>query len=329
MSAFRSRRSGYQPAGSAFFGQSFPPNAFELVTPPQMRQPMHTPMRAPMRQGAPAHTQPMQPRTTSRPAPVFSSAQPAPRVQDRSIRPFVEACRLFYDFLVTKIQTATQSMTTGTTLVRLNPSMTFNFQSARGPQQWQLHTLLYGKKQRMEHSFYKRDRTHEEYGIPNPFVAVQFQLYQNGLYLTNISDPDKSFSLVLKISRHPPSPSAGALRNQWHGQQRMLFDPATDTEFMRKFIEKIYLADIHSASDFLNTMFSTKRQDESVMQTICRALNPTPTASASAPVPAPADAVDDAVDAVDDADLSASDTEELDTGFDDENVAVGGLGVPE
>lgn len=256
-----------------------------------------------------------QPRSDSRTAPVFTTGTiGAPRVRrdDRSVRPFVQACRMCYDRLVTEFQDNLQYYSAnGHRLVRLSPNLTFTFQTGRGDQQWQLHTLLYGKKTRSANSFYKREQTHQEYGILNPFVAVQFQLYQAGFYLTNISDPDKSFTTVFEISRSPPSPSAGNLRNQWHGQQRLLFDPVTDSDFLRKYIEKIYLNDIASVADFLNTMFAQTRQSENVVQTIRRALCP----DAPAPAPAPV--------------AVSTEEAEPDIGYDDEDDAVGGLGRPE
>jgi hypothetical protein len=347
----RRQRSSYPVVGTAFFGQSFSPNAFALQQPAfssHTMNPTHAPIdtnvgvvspnsylaREPGLQRAfntypPTYSESRNgSRSEARSAPVFTTRTRPPRTQPasaRTISPFVEACRMCYDHLVAEFQTATQNMTSGQTKVRMNPSLNFQFHSERGEQQWQLHTLLYGKKKKGEGSFYKREPTHEEYGILNPFVAIQFQLYQAGLYLTNISDPDKSFSTVFKISRSSPFPSAGGLRNQWHGQHRLMFDPDTDSDFLQKYIEKIYLNDAGSVADFLNTMFAQTRQPDTVVQTIRRTLCPE---SASAPAPAPASAPASAT-AVD-----VSDTEyvESDIGYDDENDeddAVGGLGRPE
>ena len=377
----RRQRSSHPVTGSAFFGQSFPPNAFALTPPyptermnpqyypsdtnsgfayprsylPQeqtqhvfnaypiahpVTHPIAHPVTHPIAHPIAHPVNQSVTRFGTRSAPVFTtSVRPShsqashaqashvqeSRQSDRTIRPFVEACRMCYDLLVSEFQTATHHMTSGQKQVRLNPSLNFQFHSARGDQQWQLHTLLYGKKKKGEGSFYKRDPTHNEYGILNPFVAVQFQLYQAGLYLTNISDPDKSFSTVFKISRTPPTSSAGSSRNQWHGQHRLMFDPDSDSDFLRKYIEKIYLNDAFSVADFLNTMYTQTLQSENIVQTIRRTLCPDVVASVSIVVPnlTPVHvSVENGVDGVDGVD-------EPDIGYDDEDDTVGGLGRPE
>jgi len=130
------RRPVYPPIGSAFFGQSYPPNAFALNTNfqpqsspsytmhsiPHQRSIQHkvrSDVRSDVRSGA-------------RSAPVFTTdVPPISHVQlnDQTIRPFVEACRMCYDRLAIEFQTATQHMKSGKTQVRINPNLIFMFQN--------------------------------------------------------------------------------------------------------------------------------------------------------------------------------------------------------
>jgi hypothetical protein len=246
-------------------GYFYPPPNFP-VTHAYAQRSFYTPTYNPAQQIPSAHLtqlvppmpqmQPMQPMQPLRPVRQTTGQKFVPKSgrakREDTLRPFAYASVRAFAYLHEKIMQSVKHLRDKEriTVRGVDSKDMFEFTSTDGrAQKWALHTLMYGKM--TGPNFTVRKNTHEEYGIISPFVAMQLVLLKQNLFLTNESDPRKSFALVLMIHRVAPDASVVPL---WHGQNVM--PTGQDDEIV---LTNFYHASFSDAAIFVNQRIADLR----------------------------------------------------------------------
>jgi hypothetical protein len=166
------------------------------------------------------------------------------------LRPFAHACKTAFVHLRKHIDSSIEHLSPEKKFIivrGLDCKDKYDFVSSDGrPQEWALHTVLYGK---MSESFTERENTHHQYGIISPFVALQMFYKRKGFFVTNESDPVKGHKLIIIVRRVQQD-----AERLWHGQNLMPEDSDINIATMTNF----YLASIVDAVKFIDTVFASR-----------------------------------------------------------------------
>ena len=163
-----------------------------------------------------------------------------------TLRPYASACRKTFFHLMLLFD---RDCSDGKTVI-IKPDTAIEFVSTDGRQQsWVLSTTIYGKPCR---DYRDREPTHKKYGIVSPFVALQHEFLEFGLHLLNISDPEKSKNIVLKVFSSKQSNKS----TLWHGQDISPISNLSEKTILKKFYRA---KDDAAAARFVNEVFAKKR----------------------------------------------------------------------
>jgi len=76
------------------------------------------------------------------------------------------------------------------------------------------HVFHYGFNDDSHHWTHRRKDTWEKRGVAHPFKEIQQEFFAKGYYICDVSNPNKSFDIVIVVSKTVPKDSVKTL---WHG----------------------------------------------------------------------------------------------------------------